>query len=374
MYKSLVNRLVILAVFVPALVLAQSKKIEFSQTSFQQALNNAGKADKIIFVDCYTSWCIPCKNMAAHVFTVDSVATFFNSHFINLQIDMEKGEGPALQKKYRVEAYPSFLLINPDGSLLYKFVGAMSAAEFLGKVREGMSPNNQVADMNKRYEAGERQAAFIREYIKLKIRLMEISEGVKIASDYFNGLTDAEKVKPENWFLFGESRYAMYLSNVHTQNFTYLADHWKAFSPNTDKQEVAARLKTLYRRVAEYCLMGTYFKDVHKNVFPYKPEEFTQFRKQLLTMDWADKQEYMDLMDVAEACAQKDTLKTTKLLAQCFGKLSANNQKLIYTYWLAYDKYRMRDGNFGFRELLDTVSLRAKDAVMKNFADKLKKR
>ena len=40
-----------------------------------------------------------------------------------MKMDMEKGEGKALARKYRVTAYPSLFFINADGSVRKKAVG-----------------------------------------------------------------------------------------------------------------------------------------------------------------------------------------------------------------------------------------------------------
>ena len=35
--------------------------IYFDELSFEEALEKAKKSNKLLFVDCYTSWCGPCK-------------------------------------------------------------------------------------------------------------------------------------------------------------------------------------------------------------------------------------------------------------------------------------------------------------------------
>lgn len=54
---------------------------------------------------CYTSWCGPCKQMAQTTFVDPEVAVFFNEKFINVKVDMEKGEGKELKDRYHVKAY-----------------------------------------------------------------------------------------------------------------------------------------------------------------------------------------------------------------------------------------------------------------------------
>ena len=89
----------------------------FAQTNFQnlsleKALEKASDENKLVFVDCYTSWCGPCKIMAKEVLPLKEVGDFLNERFVCVKYDMEQGKGPEIAKKYNVEAYPTFLLLN----------------------------------------------------------------------------------------------------------------------------------------------------------------------------------------------------------------------------------------------------------------------
>lgn len=105
--------------------------IQFSDMSFEDALKEAKSTNKLIFMDAYAAWCGPCKMMAKKTFTDSKVGEVFNENFINLKIDMEKGEGPALAKRYGVRAYPTLYFINGDGEVVHKIVGALGPDDFL---------------------------------------------------------------------------------------------------------------------------------------------------------------------------------------------------------------------------------------------------
>ena len=72
---------------------AQEQGVQFQELTFQEALNKAKAENKLVFVDCYTSWCGPCKYMLNNVFVLPEVGEFFNEHFVNVKYDMEQGEG-----------------------------------------------------------------------------------------------------------------------------------------------------------------------------------------------------------------------------------------------------------------------------------------
>lgn len=115
----------------------QNEGIIFRNLTFDQALKNAKSENKIIFIDCYTVWCGPCKHMANVVFKDQALAEYFNKNFINLKFDMEKGEGITLRKRFGVDVFPTFIFVNGDGEIIHRIVGGSDAPEFLEKAKEG---------------------------------------------------------------------------------------------------------------------------------------------------------------------------------------------------------------------------------------------
>lgn len=105
--------------------------IEFFHGTFAEAQAKANKENKLIFMDAYTSWCAPCRFMASNVFTDQSVGEYYNAHFINMKVDMEKGEGVDLSRRYSVMAYPTLLFINGNGEVKSRTMGGKPAADFI---------------------------------------------------------------------------------------------------------------------------------------------------------------------------------------------------------------------------------------------------
>lgn len=108
-----------------------TRSIAFDKSSWKGLLAKAKKENKLIFVDAYTTWCRPCIMMAKDIFTLDNVADFYNKNFINVSMDMEKGEGPGLAKKYEIKAYPTFLYVDGDGNLVHRDGGYQEASSFI---------------------------------------------------------------------------------------------------------------------------------------------------------------------------------------------------------------------------------------------------
>lgn len=106
--------------------------IDFKSMTLDEALALSNETGKLIFIDAYTSWCGPCKQMAATTFRDKGVGEFFNENFINLKIEMEKSaDGPGVAKKYRVRAYPTLLIIDGNGSLVKQTVGMQNVSRLM---------------------------------------------------------------------------------------------------------------------------------------------------------------------------------------------------------------------------------------------------
>jgi thioredoxin 1 len=112
--------------------------INFFKGSYKEALAEAKKENKLVFIDAYASWCGPCKLLKQNTFTDKAVIEYFNAHFINLSVDVEKGEGPALATKYKVTHYPTMIITDNDGKRITFTVGYIMPDDLLGFGKYGM--------------------------------------------------------------------------------------------------------------------------------------------------------------------------------------------------------------------------------------------
>lgn len=118
--------------------LSDYKGIVFEEVPLEDVLAKADNAGKLVFVDTYTSWCAPCKMMDKKVFILKEVGVFFNKNFVSTKIDIEKGKGVELAKKFEIKAVPTYLFLDGEGRLIYRTSGYQEAEVFMEKIEQNV--------------------------------------------------------------------------------------------------------------------------------------------------------------------------------------------------------------------------------------------
>lgn len=113
--------------------------IIFTEGTFNNALKQAAAQHKYLFVDAYASWCGPCKLLKATTFHNKKAADFYNANFVNISIDMEKGEGPQLAQEWGITAYPTLIVFASNGRPLSGTMGYMDADDLIKFGKQAIS-------------------------------------------------------------------------------------------------------------------------------------------------------------------------------------------------------------------------------------------
>lgn len=177
-----------------------NKGIRFEDLSLKDALAKAQEEGKKVFVDCYTQTCGPCKYMMKNIFPLEECGDYFNPRYVSLTRDMNVGEGPEMGKKYQVGIYPTFLIINPDGTLYCKEIGAVrlnSQVTFVEKMKRAV----ERTELEKRYEAGERNDNLIRRYAEL-LKASGNPKAAQVIDNYLAPMSIEKLCEDNHWKLF----------------------------------------------------------------------------------------------------------------------------------------------------------------------------
>lgn len=175
---------VLLAVFLCSNVFAQG--INFEHGTFAESLAKAKKENKMVFMDCYTTWCGPCKMLTKNIFPQEEVGTYFNEHFVAVKMDMEKGEGIELMKKYEVKAFPTLLFMDAEGKVLHKIVGGSDAAGLIAEAKIAMDPNQRIGALEDRYAKGDRDFKFVAKYVKALQKAYRNEDMVAVGKEFLS--------------------------------------------------------------------------------------------------------------------------------------------------------------------------------------------
>ena len=211
-----------------------------------EVLSQAKKEGKMIFVDCYTTWCGPCKVLAAKVFPQKEAGDFFNPRFVSLKLDMEKGEGPEMGKKWDVGAYPTLVFINSDGEVLFQLVGARDGKHLVDTVAY-LLEHNKPSETALRYKKGERTSQLVMDYIRELQKNRKNRTAEAVATAFVNNhqqtlLSDS----------LAQQILSRYVQDPHNEGFLYAYQHREQL-PAAVLEQLEAKWKMFTK---SYYIMG----------------------------------------------------------------------------------------------------------------------
>ncbi len=142
-----------------------------------------------------------------------------NENFVCVKYDMEKGEGVELKKRYEVSAYPTFLVIDADGTMVHRFVGYRTANDLLSEL--DYDPSSAWGAIQTRYDSGERDKEFLLQYSESADGGLPIKERERWRANCLPLWMTMKKVSEKYAFLFqnlslntvGSDIYAYFLAN-----------------------------------------------------------------------------------------------------------------------------------------------------------------
>jgi thioredoxin-related protein len=131
--------------------------VEFMQgLTWDQVKEKAKEERKLVFVDCYATWCKPCKQMDKFVYNNDTVGAYINKKFISLKVQMDTSKNDddnvrmlyslarQFERQYKIESLPTYLFFSSDGNIVHIDIGSKSVREFVQLAAEALDSNKQL--------------------------------------------------------------------------------------------------------------------------------------------------------------------------------------------------------------------------------------
>ncbi|MGN6417930.1 MAG: thioredoxin family protein [Pseudobacter sp.] len=217
----------------------ENNSIQFTNGSFNEALQAAAKSGKLVFVDCYTSWCAPCKWMEKNVFVNDTIHQYFNKQFINFKVDMEKGEGVSLRERYKVTSFPTYLFVDAKGNQVHRTGSRMSVQDFITEARRANEPGNTLADMEKKFNSGDRSLKLLTDYA---IVLQRVNGGQfdKVRNELISKVKEEELNTALGWTIIKN-----FARDEEDKLGSYLIRHRQQFNAFADEASIQTKLNQL---------------------------------------------------------------------------------------------------------------------------------
>ena len=137
----LVHKVLVPLRLLPMRLQSGEAKIElaspFRGILFDEAIKAAVAEKKFVLVDFYTTWCEPCKQMDRDTWSNSEVYDQVRSRTIPMKIDAEKER--AVAARYKVDAYPTVILLKPDGSVVDRWLGYRDPATFIASLKSALA-------------------------------------------------------------------------------------------------------------------------------------------------------------------------------------------------------------------------------------------
>lgn len=255
--------------------------------------------------------------MSKEVFPQKQVGDFFNAQFVCIKLNAEK-EGKAFAQQFNIKAYPTFIIADQQGNAKVTITGAFPADAFITKVKNELNPELTPERMKQRYESGERTPELVNAYAMDFMEKKKYDEGYKIINDYFNSLTDKQKLSAENLFVF--SRYTFDISDPKCQ---YWVKHINQADAKV-KEEALSHIQKLYHSALSTYLSGYTFEENK-----YNEAEYQQTKKDIRSLKLDKKYPFAPMFELIECYAKGDKNQFFEMVKNKKGELDQKDFELI---------------------------------------------
>ena len=126
---------ILVAVTAVSLLLRASRADEIIpwRPTYAAALDEAKASHKRALVYFTADWCGPCQNLK-HTTWADKNVEAALRDYVPVKVDVDRERD--LATKYRVDAVPTFVVLDPTGASVARWSGASPPAEFISELKK----------------------------------------------------------------------------------------------------------------------------------------------------------------------------------------------------------------------------------------------
>ena len=300
----------------------------FRSINYAEALKAAKTENKLVFIDFYTTWCGPCKMMMKNVFPQPQVGEYFNNKYVCIKLDAEK-EGKDLAKRFEVKAYPTFIVVDSSDKVVFKKEGGnYDGMKFISEIEAGINPNLTPERIKERYAAGERTPELVESYANLKLKEARqgrrmnqelIEEAMKVVSDYFNGLSEEQKLSASNTFVYSYT----FTQSIVDPKAEYMINNCEKFDIEA-KKSINSYITELYQIELQNIMNGTN---------PYDESVYSKLKSLMIDCGMNKEGKWNIPFKLIEAHATGDLNSYLTVCENEFGQMPEELKAALYPYF-----------------------------------------
>jgi len=109
-----------------------------SMAETDAAFAQAAKAGQPVFLFWTAVWCPPCNQVKSTIFTREDFIAKSRA-FVPVYVDGDTPSGQALGKRFSVSAYPTMVLLRPDGTEITRLAGSVDPVKYMQVLDHGLA-------------------------------------------------------------------------------------------------------------------------------------------------------------------------------------------------------------------------------------------
>jgi len=107
------------------------------QPTLESAQRLAAQTNRLVLVHFWADWCGACKRLESEVLSQPTVAAAIQTQFVPVKVNAD--HFPATCKQMGVTAFPTDVILTPDGQVVQQIKGAAGAGAYLERLRQAVA-------------------------------------------------------------------------------------------------------------------------------------------------------------------------------------------------------------------------------------------
>ena len=191
------NKIFVVCLFLSLALGLKGQGVLFFDSSFDEAVSEAKKQNKMLFIDVYADWCEPCKILSEKVFPLEEVGSYFRSKFVCYKMNADSQENKEFIKKYEIKGLPTLLFMDAFGNIVKQHTGLANPYYLIRIARLATGDQETPEEMYNRYKKGKKD--------------LSVLQSILLDAPYF--MPGLNGVNREKWTHRLKTIYKDYLKN-----------------------------------------------------------------------------------------------------------------------------------------------------------------